>query len=388
MENSKKRNKRKKIIIILGCVLAVIAFLTIRLIIGWFMLPEIDDNYKVGKWYRISVEGLETANGNLVHGNIRIGDSDKVIVYFHGGGASINEYTAARPLSGETADNGFYSDDVSSYVDVLTKMGIGAESKDNPFKDYTILMISYNTGDFHIGTTDYDYTDLKGEKSVLHHHGYLNYTAILQEALQYINSDPEQLLIVGSSAGGFGASLLASDVMGYFPNTENVTVCVDSSLLLYDGWHDTAKDLWKAPDEIVQRLTTDNITLDSLVALHQEHENVKILFTCSYRDGMLGQYQSYLNGKDYVATKEGGDILNRNLKEMVEQMEEQIPNCGLYIFDSPYSDKKGEETLTVHTVLLSDLAFDRFVNGKSVSEWIVDAMNGEINNYGLELLEK
>ena len=94
-------------------------------------------------------------------------------------------------------------------------------------------MIPYATGDFHSGTGTYE-----GEKKV-YHIGYKNYSAYIEQIKHYIG-EPDTLLVTGFSAGGFATSLLADDVIDRFPSVKNVTVCVDSSLLLYDGWHETA----------------------------------------------------------------------------------------------------------------------------------------------------
>ena len=85
-------------------------------------------------------------------------------------------------------------------------------------------------------------------------------------------------------------ALLTDDVMARIPSATNVTACVDSALLYYDGWLQTARDLWRAPDAICERLTGDNIVLDELVALRRSHNGVKILFTGSTRDHDLQIY--------------------------------------------------------------------------------------------------
>ena len=118
-----------------------------------------------------------------------------------------------------------------------------------------------------------------------------------------------------------------------FPGAENVTVCVDSSLLLYDGWHETAVNLWKAPAPISDRLTTNNLVLDSLTALHEKRgDSVKILFDCSYRDDTLMQYQSYIDSGKMDKTKELGDNFQRDLKEMVNGLQTNIPDVDIYIW--------------------------------------------------------
>ena len=191
--------------------------------------------------------------------------------------------------------------------------------------------------------------------------------------------------MTGFSAGGFATALLADDVIDRFPSAGNVTVCVDSSLLLYDGWHDTAVDLWRTPSEIADRLTTDNLVLDSLTALYEKRgDSVKILFDCSYRDDTLMQYQSYIDTGKMDKTKELGDSFQQDLKEMVFALQANIPNVGIYIWSN---GEDAETHNTQHTIISSNV-FDKLGNERSVGEWIYDAVNGDVRTYGLELLDK
>ena len=68
----------------------------------------------------------------------------------------------------------------------------------------------------------------------MYHNGYNNYSAFMDTVKPYVGQ-PDTLLVTGFSAGGFATSLLADDVIDRFPSAKNTTVCVDSSLLLYDG---------------------------------------------------------------------------------------------------------------------------------------------------------
>ena len=200
--------------------------------------------------------------------------------------------------------------------------------------------------------------------------------------MKYVG-EPDTLLVTGFSAGGFATSLLADDVISRFPSAQNITVCVDSSLLLYDGWHDSAADLWQSPKEISDRLTTNNIVLDSLTALYNKRgDSVKILFDCSYRDDTLQQYQSYIESGKMDKTKDLGDQFQENLAEMVRGLQENIPSVGIYIWSY---NEDAETHNTQHTIISSNV-FDKLGNEKSVCEWIYEAVNGNIYKYGLELL--
>lgn len=310
-------------------ILAIIGSAFLILIIGIFIFlkltflktfPTFRGEVEIGKWYDIPVKSAKSSDGSEWHGIFRKGSENKVIVYFFGGGVSI---------AGETSEAGknFFATTVFGQ-DFVAQGGIGSTVDENPFKDWTFIVVPYASGDFHTGTGEYHYTQ-DGKDKTVYHNGYNNYSAFIDEIKAYVG-EPDTLLVTGFSAGGFATSLLADDVIGRFPTAKNVTVCVDSSLLLYDGWHDTAVNLWQAPKEISNRLTSNNIVLDSLIALHEKHgDNVKILFDCSYRDDTLLQYQSYINTGVMDKTKELGDQFQNNLREMVIGLQTNIPNVGI-----------------------------------------------------------
>ena len=368
--------KKKKIIIgvmIATASIIVLIALGITLFLKMTILntfPKLEGEPEIGKWYDVPVENAFSSDGSEWHGIFRKGTENKVVVYFFGGGVSITP---------ETSEGGkeFYATTMLAQ-DFVAQGGIGSSADDNPFKDWSFIVIPYATGDFHAGTGIYE-----GEKTV-YHTGYNNYSAFVEQIKPYVG-EPDTLLVTGFSAGGFATSLLADDVIDRFPSAGNVTVCVDSSLLLYDGWHDTAVDLWRTPSEISDRLTTDNLVLDSLTALYEKRgDSVKILFDCSYRDDTLMQYQSYIDTGKMDKTKVLGDNFQQDLKEMVFALQANIPNVGIYIWNN---GEDADTHNTQHTIISSNV-FDKLGNDRSVGEWMFDAVNGDVRTYGLELLDK
>ena len=372
MGNIKPKNKLKKVIIIIGIIVGVIAlgiFVFLKLTI-LKTFPKLKGEPEIGKWYEIPVAGAKSSDGSEWHGIFRKGTENKVVVYFFGGGVSITP---------ETSEGGkkFYATTMLAQ-DFVAQGGIGSNTEENPFKDWSFIVIPYATGDFHAGTGIYE-----GKKTV-YHTGYNNYSAYIEQIKPYVG-EPDTLLVTGFSAGGFATSLLADDVIDRFPSAENVTVCVDSSLLLYNGWYDTAVNLWKSPTETSDRLTTNNLVLDSLTALHEKRGNsVKILFDCSYRDNTLMQYQSYIDNGKMDQTKELGNKFQQDLKEMVHGLQTNIPDVGIYIWSN---GEDADTHNTQHTIISSNV-FDRLGNDRSVGEWIFDAVNGDVRTYGIELLDK
>lgn len=375
-------NKLKRKHVVLGVILIIVA-IVLAVVIGIFIkikntflieYPELEGSPIEGEWYQVTPDDAIASDGSEWHGIFRKGSENKVIVYFFGGGVSI---------TGETSEGGtdFFATTMMGQ-DFVAQGGIGSTIDENPFKDWTFIVIPYASGDFHAGTGEYHYTE-NGKEKVVYHNGYNNYTSYMNIVKEYIG-EPDTLLITGFSAGGFATSLLADDVIEHFPETENITVCVDSSLILYDGWHESAVNLWKTPQEISDRLTTDNIVLDSLTALYKKRgDSVKILFDCSYRDDTLLQYQSYIDNGMMDNTKELGDRFQIDLKEMVQGLQTNIPSVGIYIWDYGKDEETGN---TQHTIISSNV-FDKLGNDISVCEWIYKAVNGDVQTIGLELLE-
>ena len=370
----------KKVMKIVGITIIAVAAIA-AIIVGVILSktvfvkhPELKGEPEIGKWYRITPEGTMSSDGSEWHGLIRLGSENKVVVYFFGGGASINGYTSEHGKE-------FFAT-TAKVQDFVASGGIGSTSEENPFSDWTFLVLPYASGDFHSGTGEYHYMDGSKER-VVYHNGYNNYSAFMDAAMSYVGN-PDTLLVTGFSAGGFATSLLADDVIDRFPSAENITVCVDSSLLLYDGWHETADGLWNTPTVIADRLVSDNLVLDSLTALYNKRgDTVKILFDCSYRDDTLQEYQAYIRTGTMSKSKENGDLFQKDLAEMVDGLQEKIPGVGIFIW------KYGEDPETHNTqhTIISSNVFDKLEDDISVADWIYAAVNGNVQSHGLELLK-
>ena len=348
---------------------------------------ELPENPKEGKWYAVSPEGALCADGSSWHGLFKKGKENKVVIMLFGGGLAIDDYTAARGSS--TGEGSFYFDSYGR-MDFLcktaVKLGIASPKEGNPFRDWTFIVLPYATGDFHTGTADVVYTGKDGASHTLHHHGYTNYDAMMKRVLPHVGT-PEALVITGSSAGGWGTALLSADAVSRFPVTENVTVFVDASLGIYDKWKDVAENRWKMPSAISERLVSDEMVTDCLVALHRERPDAKILFDTAVRDEALVRNQTYLlkgPGKDNL--RADADTFQQILKKKMCYLKEQVPSAGIFIYDDIVVDQ--ENMLMQHTVNEAPhFLTDRAGNG-SIASWLMDAVNGNVRCVGLELLDK
>lgn len=353
--------------------------------------PLMPDEPEIGKLYRIYPEGCISGNGTAYHGNVRIGQTPKkLIVFLNGGGGSYNEYMAARPsnaFTGGLADT-FYSNDGEWIGDYFLREGMNKEQDSNPFLDWSMIHILYCNGDFHAGDGELTYTARDGSQRIMPYHGYRNALAVIRLAKQYL-PDPDELIIAGSSAGGFGVSLIADDIIQAFPDCQNITCCVDSALGIKADWQGVAEKIWHSPLHIAEHLKSDNLVQDCLLALHEKYrDRIKILFLCSVRDALLAVNQSALDVTYEKASLESGRRFQQDLTKMCEVLREKIPGIGLYIFSGPM-DAPGydNQLLTLHCALNNYFLFSRQENDKTVADWLLAAVAGQVEQIGLIWLQ-
>lgn len=384
--------KVKKFLKVIGVILLILIAIAIAIYFIVLRYPEIKENPKIDKWYRVSSKEMKDSEGGSYHALFKKGSENKVMVYFAGGGVSVDEKTARN----DTYNTKLVWPDILANV-TMNMGGLGSPSEINPFSDWTVILFPYATGDFHAGTGEFQYIDKDGKEKTLYHNGYTNFTLAMEEILEKAGiENADTVIVTGYSAGGWGASLLADDVFSiYFPNAKSKTVLVDSSVAIFDNWKNVSENVWQSPQHIVDRIETDNIVLDSLTALYEKHgDSVNILFDSSVRDGSLAQVQRYFKNRE-IDEETGempiddcdADDFQQSLKEFIYKLKEQA-NGHVYIFDGyPWYDES--KNMTSHTIISIPIVFEKLNgNDKSISEWVEAAINGEYADYGLELLDK
>ena len=145
--------------------------------------------------------------------------------------------------------------------------------------------------------------------------------------------------------------------------------------------------MWQTPQEISDQLTSDNLTLDCLTALHEKYgDGIHLLFDCSTRDGDLAKVQNYLTTGVMEVTEKEADLYQQILKDTILQFKEI--DVSLFIWDGVawYDDPRN---MTAHTIIATPAVWLPFDEQKqSVAGWLVDAINGNLKDYGLDLVNK
>lgn len=374
----------KKALRVIGIILLILV--VIALLVYFFVLryPNLKRNPTEGKWYRVTSSEMKDSEGNGYHAFFKKGSENKVLIYFAGGGVSINE---------ETAKNDNYNTKMV-WPDMLANTtmnmgGLATSIEGSPFENWSIILFPYATGDFHAGTGEFHYTDKDGKEKILYHNGYVNYMETMCQIIELAGiENADTVLVTGYSAGGWGAALLADDIYtNYFPNASNKNVLVDSSMALYDNWRDVAVNVWKTPQSISDKIVSNNLTMDCLRSLREKYgDDIHLLYDSSTRDGDLAMVQNYFQNGVMDVDEAVADVYQQTLKNAISQFQEI--GVSLFIWDGvPYYDDP--RNMTGHTIIATPAVWVPFEEqGQSVSGWLTDAINGEMKDYGLDLVNK
>lgn len=372
----------KMIFKILGNILFVVVLILIVVYMFVLQYPNLKENPKIDKWYCVTDSKMKDFEGNKYHALFRKGSEEKVLIYFAGGGVSINEETARN----DTYNTKLVQPDMLANV-TMNMGGIASDIEGSPFENWSIILFPYATGDFHAGTGEFHYTDTDGKEKIQYHNGYINYTETMKKVMALAGvSNPDTVLVTGYSAGGFAAALLADDVFtNYFPDAQSKNVLVDAALLLHDDWHSIAAEVWQTPKEISDKLVSN--TLDCLTALHEKYgDGINLMFDSSTRDGDLAKVQNYFDTGVMDVTEKEADIYQNILKNTIPQFKEA--NVSLFIWDGVawYDDPRN---MTAHTIIATPAVWVLLeVQQQSVAGWLVNVIEGKLIDYGVDLVNK
>ena len=352
-----------------------------------FEAPLLEGEPELYTWYRIHLEEGLSADGSEYHIYMRKAESNKLCIFLSGGGLAWNAYTASHPITTGailTYRPNFYYSNLRPVTELMNiNSGIMENTKRNPFYDYNFIVITYATGDFHIGNHDYHYTDEEGNEKVLHFHGYANFKAAMHKAKQYF-PHAEKLLFAGDSAGGFAVPALAEEVGNeWYANCEDITLLSDASLLVYDNWQKTICDLWHAKPEMYENLSSNNLPLAWYKNLMLKYpKRFRYLYCGSTHDYVLSTYYSSINEHIYKTDEEVQNIFYEQLSDMIFTLLEINPSFTVMIHDIHNPLTHGG---TIHTAVRRNWFYTP-VDNTTIARWLSEAVNGNGLNTGLELL--
>ena len=351
-------------------------------------VPEMETR----QWYRVPVEGGKTADGSEYHIYVRKGTTDHLCVFLSGGGIAWNPYTAARPVTGGRVlawHPNYYWSNLRPFTQFFN-IGVGItdnSARRNPFRDWNFVVITYATGDMHLGRNIYRYKDEEGQEQCLYFHGYENFLMSMR-ITKTLFEDADKLMIAGESAGAFAVPALAEQIhQEFYPSCHDVTLFSDSALLLNKEWKKTAREVWNVREDITESIRGQNLTLDWYRALYRRRgDQYRYLYACSVRDYLLSAFYNDVHNKKYDTDERMQRLFTRQLRDMVRALQKVTPSFGIYLYDwrRPVLYRGG----TIHTMVRQPEFYLHRRGIPSMAKWLAAAVEGEIQSVGLELLEK
>jgi Pectinacetylesterase len=149
---------------------------------------------------------------------VRRAASDRVVVFFQGGGACMDG-RSCDPERQPTSESEPAFRPTANMAPPPPGGIFDLTNPDNPFAEYSMVFVSYCTGDLHLGERDTSYTneDARGKRQfVIKHRGQVN----AMTALRWIYANfpaPRSIFVTGTSAGGYATPFYASLLARHYP---------------------------------------------------------------------------------------------------------------------------------------------------------------------------
>lgn len=248
-----------------------------------------------------------TTIDNSFHFYFKPGIEDKLIVYFNGGGACWDDATCVTSLA--VGGRPTYNPTVHQANSPLGAGGIfDNENKNNPFKGWSKVFIPYCTGDLHVGSNTVTYHDIDGSLTgfpgypgapvpiQVKHHGFDNFLAVRSWIKEHFSTQGvgnpkifKDLVVTGSSAGGYGATFNFPYLQDDFPGTNAVLFADASEAIVTQGFIDGVFSVgsnWNIEH------TLPTIFADELGSFTEEALNAEIftILTTEYPNNRFAQY--------------------------------------------------------------------------------------------------
>jgi hypothetical protein len=325
------------------------------------------------QWTWIPISGSRCLDGSSTGIGLRMSStSTKLYVYLEGGGACFNEATCAIALGA------FDQAAFEAWAGTIGQIGIFDTTADaNPVRDWNAIYVPYCSGDVHAG--DAAGGDVPGGPQGQDFLGYPNVGLYLQRILPTFRGASE-VLLAGASAGGFGATLNYDRVAAAFCPLP-VTLLDDSGPPMSDTYlAPCLQEQWRSLWDLSTTLPascTDCIDADGggivnyVTYLASKWPSSHMGLVSSTEDAVISTFYGYGSDGCTSSTPLPGATYAAGLEDLRTHYLSPTGRWGTYFVDS-----------ITHTYLLGPGFYTTTVNGKLLTDWIGDLLDGQAGNIG------
>ncbi len=280
-------------------------------------------------------------------------DPRKLHIHFLGGGACWNGLNCRESAR-------LFTDQVIPYERILNDKSLvqgvfDLERPENPLGEYATVLVSYCTGDVHVGNRTVAYTP----ELTIQHKGYVNARAALDWVYQNFPV-ADKVLVSGCSAGSYGAIMHANNIFSHYPQAMHRLLGDSGVGVITPQWDGLEK--WGFYDNLAKELPEladverDEFIINQLYAANSQRypEALFTQFTPA-ADRVQAMFYGLQGGTDWQA----------GMYARLEALG-ALPNFRAFI-------SGGNE----HCVLPYDRFYTYQANGVPLRDWVDDLMNGE-----------
>jgi hypothetical protein len=262
-------------------------------------------------WTWIDLPGNFCDDGSVTGIGVNPGAADKLVVYMEGGGAC-GDYASCYQINSAT-HGPFGSLQFDAIVASLATGGSGFDRNDprNPFAEWSYVYIPYCTGDVHSGDRVATYSLLADVRSY-HHVGHTNAMNALD---RFAATWPSlsRLVVAGSSAGGYGATINYSSFRARWPQATAYLVDDSGPLLADDVTPQYLKDWfqqWGVFDWVGTVCAGCTLSLTSLYAqLAARFPTDRMALLSSLQDAVISTFYGMAGLQFQAAVSQLGDTV-------------------------------------------------------------------------------
>ena len=326
-----------------------------------------------GAWTWIDFPDSRCRNGTSTGIGVRHGDSDKLAIFFEGGGACFNTATC---LLNDGFSN-FGNLQFQAWAGTLGQGGIfDRDAADNPVADWNFVYIPYCTGDVHAG--DKEDAGVPGVFGAQQFVGYRN-VALYLERLVPSFPDTSHVLVTGQSAGGFGAAFNYDRIAGAWPQAK-VTLLDDSGPPFADMYLAPClqaewRGLWNLdatlPVDCDDCFGPDGGGISNLAPyLAAKHPDQRFALFSSAQDAVIRTFFGY-GMNNCLGGVMTGEMFEAGLHDLRDDVLADDP-----VWASYYAPGIG------HTITSGPGYYTTEVDGLRLVDWLAALLNGETSHVG------
>ena len=290
--------------------------------------------------------------------------TNRVLIYLEGGGACFNTLTCSNVAH----QNGFGANEMTNIASSYGSNGVfNRDDNDNPFRDWNYVFVPYCTGDVHAGLNE---QGIGGRTMV----GFRNMGLYLDRIVPTFR-DAEQVVLTGSSAGGFGAAFNYDRVTQAFGDRP-VFLLDDSGPPMSDTYltpclQQLVRDTWKLNDTLPAdcsacREPGGGGLVNLATYLGTKYPALRQGLITANRDGTIRTFYGFgypSCAAPQIPMPEAAFAMG--VTELTEQILAPYPNFKAYVLDS-----------AEHVWLLDRTLGGTTSGGVSLTDWLRGLLDG------------